>query len=119
MSSSPQSTLANLGTAGGSNNGSPSGAQTPMGAKYDAVGDLIYLAAGQVAKLKLNRGYAVTSCPRYLPQRHKQAEISTPSVYLNKPVIKKKLKTFFCNYTHIYYTKYLFLRSLKTLVQGQ
>ncbi|KAK6135858.1 hypothetical protein DH2020_030405 [Rehmannia glutinosa] len=65
MSTSPQSTLAHLGSwtgrsAGGSSNGSPNGVPspptTPLGAEYDAVGDLIYRAAGQVARLKLNRG---------------------------------------------------------------
>ncbi|KAK6156171.1 hypothetical protein DH2020_010419 [Rehmannia glutinosa] len=65
MSTSPQSTLAHFGSctgrsAGGSSNGSPNGVPspptTPLGAEYDAVGDLIYRAAGQVARLKLNRG---------------------------------------------------------------
>ncbi|KAH6827203.1 hypothetical protein C2S53_000723 [Perilla frutescens var. hirtella] len=88
-STSPQSTLAYLGSAGGSNNGSPISAPSPpttaMGDKCDAVGDLMYLAAGQVAKLKLNRGYAANTCPppRYLAQFHKEAKIPAPSVYPN------------------------------------
>ncbi|PIN22879.1 hypothetical protein CDL12_04407 [Handroanthus impetiginosus] len=65
LSTSPQSTLAHLGSwsgrsAGGSSNGSPNGVPSPptspFGAKNDAVEDLIYRAAGQVAKLKLNGG---------------------------------------------------------------
>lgn len=62
MSTSPQSTLSHMSSwngrsAGGSTNGSPNGFPSPPTTpKNDAVGDLIYLAAGQVARLKLHGG---------------------------------------------------------------
>lgn len=88
---SPQSTLAHhLRSAGGSSNGSPNGylspPTTPPGAKYDAVGDLIYLAAGEVAKLRLNRGYAEKALSVPPTQFYPDAKIPSPSVYLNSHV---------------------------------
>ncbi|KAL6526756.1 hypothetical protein OROGR_015846 [Orobanche gracilis] len=65
MSTSPQSTLANMWSfsgqsPSGSSNGSPNGVNspptTPPGEENNSVGDLIYRAAGQVEKLKLNGG---------------------------------------------------------------
>lgn len=113
MSSSPQSTLAHLGSAGGSSNGSPNGVTspptTPLGAKYDAVGDLIYLAAGQVAKLKLNRGFVMGPGPtkgkgllvpsRSLAQFYPEGKTPSHPVYLNthvKPFFRKYF-LFSCN----------------------
>ncbi|KAI3458627.1 hypothetical protein Pfo_015290 [Paulownia fortunei] len=102
MSTSPQSTLAYLGSwtarsAGGSSNGSPNGVPsppaTPLGAKYDAVGDLIYRAAGQVAKLKLNRGdglgpgptkdKGLLGPPRSVALFYPEAKNPNPSVFPN------------------------------------
>lgn len=81
MSTSPQSTLSHMSSwngrsAGGSTNGSPNGFPSPPTTpKNDAVEDLIYLAAGQVARLKLNGGgvagptkpKALVAPPRSLP----------------------------------------------------
>ncbi|CAL1387473.1 unnamed protein product [Linum trigynum] len=58
---SPESTLNGLGSMSVSSNGSPNGALSPtttpapIGAKNDAW-DLIYAAAGQVARLKMSQG---------------------------------------------------------------
>ncbi|KAL8552052.1 hypothetical protein ACS0TY_000931 [Phlomoides rotata] len=98
MAGSPQSTLAHhLRRAGGSSNGSPNGflspPTTPSGAKYDAVGDLIYLAAGEVAKLRMNRGYAEKTLsvpPRSHPQFYPEAKIRSTSAYLNTPFHQKQ-----------------------------
>ncbi|XP_051121509.1 uncharacterized protein LOC127244943 isoform X2 [Andrographis paniculata] len=87
MSTSPQSTLLHGGigssvrSAGGSSNGSPDGVYspptTPLGAaEYDAIGDLIHLAAGQVAKLKLNGddgALAARRNPNQLPVNYGQS----------------------------------------------
>ncbi|KAK4431733.1 hypothetical protein Salat_0935400 [Sesamum alatum] len=98
MSTSPQSTLAHLGSwaarsAGGSSNGSPNGVPsppaTPLGSEYDAIGDLIYRAAGQVAKLKLNGGHGPTkqkgllAPPRSLAQFYPESKTLNPSVFPN------------------------------------
>ncbi|KAI3470804.1 hypothetical protein Pfo_027467 [Paulownia fortunei] len=100
MSTSPQSTLAHLGSwsgrsVGGSTNGSPNGVTspptTPLGAKNDAVGNLIYRAAGQVAKLKLNGGdvpgptkhKGLLGPPRSLEQLYTAAKNPNPSVFQN------------------------------------
>ncbi|KAJ8535451.1 hypothetical protein K7X08_023171 [Anisodus acutangulus] len=56
---SPQSTLAQIGSWSGSSNGSPSPPTTPLGAQNDAW-NLIYEAAGQVAKLKMHGGFGLT-----------------------------------------------------------
>lgn len=90
MSTSPQSTLSGPRSGGGSHNGSPNGARSPPCPKNDAVEDLIYLAAGEVAKLRLNRGRAMTnSCPhpRNLPQFHEDTKIPNPPVYPHTQVI--------------------------------
>ncbi|KAK4436579.1 hypothetical protein Salat_0821600 [Sesamum alatum] len=100
MSTSPQSTLAHVGSwtggsAGGSSNGSPNGVPspptTPLGAKNDAVGDLIYRAAGQVAKLKLNGGggpgptkhKGLLGPPRIVEQLYPAAKDPNPAVFQN------------------------------------
>lgn len=100
MSTSPQSTLAHMGSwtgrsSGGSSNGSPNGVRSPStapsGAKNVAVGDLIYLAAGQVAKLKLNGGdmpgptkhKGLLAPPRSLEQLYPAAKNPNTSVIQN------------------------------------
>ncbi|KAL0452804.1 UNVERIFIED_CONTAM: hypothetical protein Slati_1258500, partial [Sesamum latifolium] len=100
MSTSPKSTLAHVGSwmggsAGGSSNGSPDGVPspptTPLGSKNDAIGDLIYRAAGQVAKLKLNGGggpgptkhKGLLGPPRSVEQLYPTAKNPNPSVFQN------------------------------------
>ncbi|KAL0303790.1 UNVERIFIED_CONTAM: hypothetical protein Sradi_6247100 [Sesamum radiatum] len=102
MSTSPQSTLAHFGSwaarsAGGSSNGSPNGVPsppaTPLASEYDAIGDLIYRAAGQVAKLKLNGGCGLghgptkhkglLAPPRSLSQFYPESKTPNPSVFPN------------------------------------
>ncbi|GFP86340.1 hypothetical protein PHJA_000777800 [Phtheirospermum japonicum] len=100
MSTSPQSTLSHLWSfsarsAGGSSNGSPNGVTsppaTPLGAEKDAVGELIYRAAGQVAKLKLNGGdvpgpakhSGLPGPPRSLERLYPAANKPSPSVFHN------------------------------------
>ncbi|KAL0317140.1 UNVERIFIED_CONTAM: hypothetical protein Sangu_2128300 [Sesamum angustifolium] len=102
MSTSPQSTLAHFGSwaarsAGGSSNGSPNGVPsppaTPLASEYDAIGDLIYRAAGQVAKLKLNGGCGLEhgptkhkgllAPPRSLSQFYPESKTPNPSVFPN------------------------------------
>ncbi|KAL7107725.1 hypothetical protein ACP275_06G072900 [Erythranthe tilingii] len=91
MSTSPQSTLTpRMGSwtarsAGGSSNVSPNSAtpapKTQFAAqKYDVVGDLVYRAAGQVMKLKLNHGDVLAGLqptrvpPRSRPQFYPDSE---------------------------------------------
>ncbi|XP_047961764.1 uncharacterized protein LOC125206560 [Salvia hispanica] len=80
MSTSPQSTLSHLSSWAGSNNGSPNGFPSPPTTpKNDAVGDLVYLAAGQLAKLKLNAAAAKTPNPSLVH-----------SIYLQQQMVKQK-----------------------------
>ncbi|KAJ8557631.1 hypothetical protein K7X08_003256 [Anisodus acutangulus] len=58
-SGSPQSTLTQIGSWSGSSNCSPSPPTTPLGAQNDAW-NLIYEAAGQVARLKMHGGFGLT-----------------------------------------------------------
>ncbi|KAL2248851.1 UNVERIFIED_CONTAM: hypothetical protein Sindi_2358800 [Sesamum indicum] len=105
MSTSPQSTLAHLGSwmggsAGGSSNGSPNGVPspptTPLGSKNDAVGNLIYRAAGQVAKLKLNGGggpgptkhKGLLDSPRSVEQLY--AATKNPNPCLQQQMVKQQ-----------------------------
>lgn len=73
LSTSPQSTLTQVGSWSGrstvSSSGSPNGPSqvsspptTPLSSKNDAW-DLIYQAAGQVARLKVNGGDGPTTAP--------------------------------------------------------
>ncbi|XVE69316.1 hypothetical protein DITRI_Ditri09bG0142500 [Diplodiscus trichospermus] len=71
LSSSPQSTLSGLGSWSASGNGSPNGPSqvpspptTPFGAQNDTW-DLIYAAAGQVARLKMSN-----EAPKYTNFNH-------------------------------------------------
>ncbi|KAH6777640.1 hypothetical protein C2S52_006766 [Perilla frutescens var. hirtella] len=100
MSTSPQSTLSHMSSwngrsAGGSTNGSPNGFPSPPTTpKNDAVGDLIYLAAGQVARLKLHGGdvsgptkhKALLAPPRSLDQLHPVI----PNIYLQQQMVKQQ-----------------------------
>ncbi|KAK6145422.1 hypothetical protein DH2020_022242 [Rehmannia glutinosa] len=111
MSTSPQSTLAHVWSssgrsAGWSSNGSPNGVTspptTPFGGENDSVGDLIYRAAGQVAKLKLDSGdvpgptkrNGLLGPPRSLEQLHPAANNPNPSVfhniYLQQQMVKQQ-----------------------------
>ncbi|KAL7146886.1 hypothetical protein ABFS83_06G072400 [Erythranthe nasuta] len=97
MSTSPQSTLTRMGSwtarsAGGSSNVSPN-SSTPAPKtqfavkKYDVVGDLVYHAAGQVMKLKLNHGDVLGGLqpcrvpPRNRPQFYPDSENPSPPVF--------------------------------------
>ncbi|KAL1542138.1 hypothetical protein AAHA92_26273 [Salvia divinorum] len=96
MSTSPQSTLSHMSSwagrsAGGSTNGSPNGFPSPPTTpKNDAVGDLVYLAAGQVAKLKL------AAAPMVPPRSADDRLPKTPnpslvhSIYLQQHLVKQK-----------------------------
>ncbi|EYU19960.1 hypothetical protein MIMGU_mgv1a009385mg [Erythranthe guttata] len=97
MSTSPQSTLTRMGSwtarsAGGSSNVSPNSStpapKTQFAAKkYDVVGDLVYHAAGQVMKLKLNHGDVLGGLqptrvpPRSRPQFYPDSENPSPPVF--------------------------------------
>ncbi|KAL6503756.1 hypothetical protein OROGR_025679 [Orobanche gracilis] len=109
MSSSPQSTLANMWSfsgrsAGGSSNCSPNGVNspptTPPDEENDSVGDLIYRAAGQVEKLKLNGGSfkqaGLLSPPKNVERLYSAAHNPTPSVfhylYLQEQMVKQQIQ---------------------------
>ncbi|KAL3650204.1 hypothetical protein CASFOL_006607 [Castilleja foliolosa] len=111
MSTSPQSTLSHLWSfssrsSGGSSSGSPnvviSPPATPLGtAEKDAVGELIYRAAGQVAKLKLNSGDASGPAKHSglpgPPKRPEQLANKQPSpsvlhnIYLEEQMMKQQM----------------------------
>ncbi|XP_057789059.1 uncharacterized protein LOC131005951 [Salvia miltiorrhiza] len=104
MSTSPQSTLSRMSSwtgrsAGGSTNGSPNGFPSPPTTpKNDAVGDLIYLAAGQVAKLKLAAGptkhKGLVGPPRAPDHLYPAAKTPDPSlvhsIYLQQQMAKQQ-----------------------------
>ncbi|KAL6581007.1 hypothetical protein OROMI_006930 [Orobanche minor] len=94
ISTSPQSTLTNMWSfsgrsAGGSSNCSPNGVNspptTPPGEENDSVGDLIYRAAGQVEKLKLNGGSfkhaGLLDPPKNVERLYSAAHNPNPSVF--------------------------------------
>lgn len=75
-------------SAGASTNGSPNGFPSPPTTpKNDAVGDLIYLAAGQVAKLKLaaepTKHKGLMGPPRTLGQLYPAPKTPDPSLIHN------------------------------------
>ncbi|OMO94359.1 hypothetical protein CCACVL1_06043 [Corchorus capsularis] len=93
LASSPQSTLSGLGSWSASSNGSPNGPSqvpspptTPFGAQNDTW-DLIYAAAGQVARLKMSNEapkYTNFNYGRSLPKPQNHAFMknnSTPGLY--------------------------------------
>ncbi|XP_042015597.1 uncharacterized protein LOC121763605 [Salvia splendens] len=86
MSTSPQSTLSHLSSWAGSTNGSPNGFPSPPTTpKNDAVGDLVYLAAGQLAKLKLNADNGLHAAAAKTPNPS-----LVHSIYLQQQMVKQK-----------------------------
>ena len=88
LASSPQSTLSGLGSWSASSNGSPNGPSqvpspptTPFGAQNDTW-DLIYAAAGQVARLKMSNEepkYTNSNYGRGLPKTQSHAFMKNSS----------------------------------------
>lgn len=88
LASSPQSTLSGLGSWSTSSNGSPNGPSqvpspptTPFGAQNDTW-DLIYAAAGQVARLKMSNEapkYTSFNYGRGLPKAQSHAVMRNSS----------------------------------------